>query len=99
MILVVGHFRVPVDHIATIRPLMRKVIAATHAEDGCLSYAYAEDVAEPGLIRVSEAWRNRECLTAHFQTPHMTRWQEERAGLGLYDREIKIWEVGEGEQV
>ena len=99
MILVIGHFRVPEENLEAIRPLMRKVIAATVLEEGCIEYAYSEDVAEPGLIRVSEKWRERACLAAHFATPHMKTWQEERAGLGLYDRSIRVWDVGEGEAV
>ena len=31
-------------------------------EDGCIDYAYAEDVLEPGLIRVSEVWRDQAAL-------------------------------------
>lgn len=99
MILVVGHFRVPEANLPAIRPLMRKVIAATLGKDGCIDYAYAEDVAQPGLIRVSEKWRNRECLAAHFASPHMGVWQRERAELGLHDRHIRVWDVDEGEAV
>ena len=99
MIQVAGHFRVPVENLAAIRPLMRAVIAATVAEDGCLAYSYAEDVSEPGLVRVFEQWRDRDCLKAHFGSAHMRRWVEERAGLGLYDRVIRMWEVGEGEPI
>jgi len=97
MILVAGHFRIPLEHLGAARPLMREVIAATHREDGCLSYSYAEDVSEPGLIRVMETWRDRTCLDAHFQTPHMARWVAERAEFGLYDRNIRLWDVDEGE--
>ena len=99
MILVVGQFRVPEANLAAIRPPMRKVIAATRCEDGCIDYAYAEDLAEPGLIRVSEKWRDRAALTAHFSTAHMAEWQRDRAELGLYDRNIRIWQVDEGEAV
>lgn len=99
MILVAGHFRIPLEHLDAAREPMRKVVQATHAEDGCLSYAYAEDVLEPGLIRVSEAWRDLGCLTSHGRSAHMAEWVNERAGLGLYDRDIKMWEVGEGKSL
>jgi quinol monooxygenase YgiN len=99
MILVIGHFRVPVENLAAIRPPMRQIIAETVREHGCIEYAYAEDLAEPGLIRVSEKWRDRACLAAHFAAPHMAQWQRERAELGLYDRSIRIWDVGEDESV
>jgi len=86
-----------VENLPAIRPLMRKVVTATLQEDGCLSYAYAEDITEPGLIRVSETWRDRASLARHFEAPHMAEWKRERAALGLFDREMRCWQVGEGE--
>ena len=96
---VAGSFRVPVENLEAIRPLMRAVIASTVQEDGCLTYSYAEDVSEPGLIRVFEQWRDGDCLAAHFTTAHMRKWVEERAGFGLFGRDIRTWEVGEGKPV
>ena len=54
MLVIVGTFRVPVDRLEEARPAMARVIAASRAEDGCDFYAFAEDLLEPGLIRVSE---------------------------------------------
>jgi quinol monooxygenase YgiN len=96
---VIGHFRLPPERLEEARPAMARVIEATLAEDGCLAYSYAEDVREPGLIRVSEMWESREHLTAHFQTAHMLNWVEERKGLGLFDRQIAVYELGEPEQL
>ena len=90
---VIGQFRMPPENMAAARPMMRKVMEATRAEDGCIEYNYAEDVLEPGLIRVSEVWASREQLMAHLKTPHMAVWGEERAGLGLYGRDITVYEV------
>lgn len=99
MILVAGHFRLPAERLAEARPMMRRVIEETRREAGCLAYSYAEDVLEPGLIRVSEAWESAEALAAHFATPHMRRWQEERAPLGLSDRDIVRYEVTSAERL
>lgn len=99
MILVVGHFRLPAERLAEARPMMRRVIEETRCEAGCLAYSYAEDVLEPGLIRVSEAWESAEALAAHFATPHIRRWQEERATLGLSDRDIVRYEVTSAERL
>lgn len=76
---------------------MAAVIAASRAEAGCLSYAYAEDVLEPGLFRVIECWTDRAALDAHFRQPHMTRWQTVRADLGMTERRVTAYEVGAGE--
>ena len=74
---------------------MRKVMLATRAEDGCIEYNYAEDVLDPGLIRVSELWASRAQLDAHMRTPHMAVWQQERNALGLSGRSISVFEAGE----
>lgn len=90
---VIGQFRIPPENMAAARPLMAKVMLATRAEDGCIEYNYAEDVLDPGLIRVSEVWASREQLAAHLKTPHMAVWGEGRAALGLSGRMITVYEV------
>jgi len=99
MIAVLGSFRFPVAALDQARPLMRAVVEATLAEPGCHAYSYAEDVAEPGLFRVTELWDTREALSAHFETPHMKAWVEQRAELGFFDREISLYEIGAAEKV
>lgn len=94
MIRVVGHFRLPVAQLDAAREPMRRVVAETLREEGCLGYSYAEDICEPGMIRVSEAWAQRDQLDAHLQTPHMALWREQREALGLYDRQIVVIEGG-----
>ncbi|HEY6815398.1 MAG TPA: putative quinol monooxygenase [Croceibacterium sp.] len=99
MIAVLGSFRFPAEAVEQARPLMRAVIEATLAEDGCRAYSYAEDVAEPGLFRVTELWDSREALSTHFATPHMKAWSEARAALGFFDRRIAVHEIGAGEEI
>ena len=96
MIVVVGQFRMPAENMAAARPLMEKVMLATRAEAGCSQYNYAEDVLDPGLIRVSEVWDSRAQLTAHLQTPHMLTWGEERIALGLSGRAITVFNADDG---
>lgn len=96
-IAIVGQFRIPVENLAAARPLMIAVMQASRAEDGCIEYNYAEDLGEPGLIRVSEIWESREHLAAHFKSAHMQRWIEERTGLGLLGRQVTGFEAERGE--
>lgn len=97
MIVVIGQFRLPVANLEVGRAAMARVIAASRAEPGCIAYAYAEDVLEPGLLRVNEAWESREALAAHFAMPHMKQWQRERAELGMTDRAVTAYEAGAAE--
>ena len=99
MIAVLGSFRFPPEAVGQACPLMRAVIEATLVEPGCRAYSYAEDVAEPGLFRVAELWDSREALAAHFRTPHMLTWAEQRAALGFFDRRIALHEIGAAEDL
>lgn len=99
MIAVIGSFRLPVERLDEARPLMAAVIAATRAEAGCLAYSYAEDVTDPGLIRVSERWTSREHLAAHFRTDHMAAWAQQRSEMGLSARDIHAYTLSDEEQL
>ena len=57
-LIVAGTVRVPPENIDRFRPHMKAMMQASRAEDGCMAYGYAEDVAEPGLIHVFEHWRS-----------------------------------------
>ena len=94
--MVVGQFRLPVERLAEAQDAMARVMVATRAEAGCVQYNYAADLLDPGLIRVSEVWEGRAQLTAHLQTPHMQQWVEERAGLGLSERSVTVYEADAG---
>jgi len=96
MIVVVGQFRLPVERLAEAQDAMARVMVATRAEAGCVQYNYAADLLDPGLIQVSEVWESRAQLTAHLLTPHMQKWVEERAGLGLSERAITVYEADGG---
>eukprot|EP01037_Dinobryon_pediforme_P013237 gene13237-13345_t len=76
--------------------MAQRVVEATCAEDGCIAYSYAQDLFDPGLIHVSEKWRDREALAAHFKSAHMQAWMAERASLNLTERNIRVFESDEG---
>jgi quinol monooxygenase YgiN len=92
-IIIAGTFRVPPENLEAFRPHMQKMLAASRAEDGCLVYSYAVDVADPGLIRVFEAWRDRAALEAHFAQPHMAEWRAAWPAAGAGARDLKLYEV------
>jgi len=99
MILVIGTVRLPPENLARARPAMRAMVEASRAEDGCIQYAYSEDLLVPGLVRVTEAWRDREALAAHFRTPHMAAWRAVFPELSITDRDLSLYEAGEPEPI
>jgi quinol monooxygenase YgiN len=98
-ILVIGTVRLPPENIDKARAAMATMVAASRAEDGCIEYAYSHDLLEPGLVRVTEAWRDREALKAHFQTPHMAAWRAVFPDLAITDRDLALYEAGQPEPI
>jgi quinol monooxygenase YgiN len=92
-ILIAGTVRVPPQNLEAFRPHMEAMLAASRAEDGCLEYSYAVDVAEPGLIRILEVWRDQAAIDAHFQTPHMAAWRAAWPSFGVSDRRLFAYDV------
>ncbi|MEH3101557.1 putative quinol monooxygenase [Sphingomonas adhaesiva] len=98
-LVIVGTVRVPVDRIADARPAMDAMVAASRAEDGCLDYAYAHDIADAGLIRVMEVWRDRAAFARHVASPHIAAWRAQWPALGIGERDLRLYEAGEAEAV
>ena len=93
MIVIEGTVRVPPEQIEAARPAMERMIRASRAEAGCLDYAYSLDLLDPGLVRVTERWKNREALAAHFATPHMAEWRAQFATFRITDRSLRLYEA------
>ena len=92
-LIIAGTVRVPPENLEAFRPHMQAMLEASRAEDGCVEYAYAEDVAEPGLIRIFEVWRDPAAIDAHFQTAHMAAWRAAWPQFGVSDRRLFAYEV------
>ncbi len=92
-LIIAGTVRVPPQNLAGIKPHMDAMLTASRAEDGCIEYSYAEDVAEPGLVRVFEVWRDQAALDAHFASDNMQAWRAAWPGFGVSDRRLIAYEV------
>lgn len=99
MLLIVGTIRIPPGSLDNARPAMTAMVNASRAEPGCVHYSYAEDVLEPGLIHVKELWHDRAALELHFSTDHIARWRASWPVIGVTDRQLKLFEIGEAELI
>lgn len=92
-LIIAGTVRVPPENLERFKPHMQAMLSASRAEDGCQEYSYAVDVADPGLIRVFETWRDQAALDAHFQTSHMAVWRSHWPEFGVSDRKLSLYEI------
>lgn len=95
MLLIVGTVRLPASNLGAARPIMRRMVEASRAEDGCIEYGYAEDVFVPGLLHVKEIWTDQTSLDRHFSSAHLMEWRAAWPALGIKDRNLVVYEVGE----
>ncbi|MFK4818719.1 putative quinol monooxygenase [Ochrobactrum quorumnocens] len=93
MLLIVGTVRVSAENLDEARPVMQRMIQASRAESGCIEYAYAQDILDPGLIHVKELWLDRVSLDKHFTSGHIADWRSEWPRLGITDRNLMLYEV------
>jgi quinol monooxygenase YgiN len=94
MLLIVGTVRFPPETLTDARPAMQRMILASRAEPGCIDYSYAEDILDPGLIHVNEAWRDEACFAAHAASDHLKSWRASCVELGAHDRNLSLYEPG-----
>lgn len=95
MLLIVGTIRLPSENLQEARPVMRRMVESSRAETGCVEYSYAEDVLDPGLIHVQEIWRDEATLKRHAASDHLKQWREQWPRLGIGDRHLRMYEIGE----
>lgn len=95
MLLIVGTVRLPPENLERAKPVMGAMVQASRAEVGCLEYVYAEDLFVPGLIHVKERWTDQSVLDAHFASAHIQVWRASWEGLGIGERNLKVYEVSE----
>lgn len=94
MLLINGWLKLASGEFDKVQTQAVAMVEATNQEAGCLHYAFARDVADPDLIRISERWESEEALGAHMASAHMAEFNKamgtvkiEGADLWLYSAE------------
>jgi quinol monooxygenase YgiN len=99
MLLIVGTVRLSAGRLDAARANMASMIEASRAEAGCLEYSYAEDVLDRGLIHIKERWIDREALDEHFNSAHIATWRATWPSIGIGERNLRLYQVGESQPI
>lgn len=91
MFLVQGWVRLAPEAMPKFREIGAKMIADTNAEDGCIHYTFAEDVTDPGLVMISERWRDQAAIDAHSSSPHMGAFLGAMGELGPQGMDVRLY--------
>ena len=94
MLLIEGWLKLASGEFEKVREAGIAMVKATNEEEGCIHYSFAQDIADPDLIRISERWASQEALAAHSASAHFGEFQKalgatkvEGADLRLYSAE------------
>lgn len=99
MLLIAGTVRIAPEKLSGARAAMQAMVTASRSEDGCGGYAYAEDMFEPGLIHISETWRDRAAIEAHAKSAHMAVWRAAGREIGISDRDLTLYETANPQRI
>ncbi|WDA40157.1 putative quinol monooxygenase [Erythrobacter sp. BLCC-B19] len=81
MLIVLAKAKVSADALAAAKPAIAAMVAASNAEEGCIAYAFTQDLGDPTIIHIVEKWVDDAALAAHFATPHMAAFGAAIAAL------------------
>lgn len=99
MLIVLAKAKLGAGSLAAARAAIADMVAASKAEDGCIAYAFTEDMLQPGVIHIVEKWQDEAALAAHFATPHMAAFGAAIAGLDFEVIEAVKFHADEGSPV
>ncbi|SOE46518.1 Quinol monooxygenase YgiN [Caballeronia arationis] len=92
-IAVIGTLRISPQQVRKVIPHLRTLIEASRLHEGCIAYDVAEDCFEPGVIRVSEIWNDRECLESHISHPDVQPWHAALRSFDVLESRYVVLEV------
>jgi len=90
---VFGTLRFPPDRVAEVLPHLKTLVETTYRADGCIAYDVALDPFDPGLVRFSELWPDKDSLDRHLRAPHLAPWREVARSCGLMARQFISYDV------
>lgn len=71
----------------------QRLIKATRAEPGCISYQLLQDREEPAHLTFVEEWASAEALDAHFMTDHFLAMKARSGELLVSPPDIRRYEL------
>lgn len=93
LVAVLGILRFPPDRIAHLLPSLHELLTATRTKDGCIAYDVAIDPFDPGLVRFSELWPDRDSLDRHLKAAHIEPWRAIARQNGIIERDFTAYDV------
>lgn len=99
MLIVLAKAKIGADAMPAAKAAIADMVAASNAEEGCIAYAFTQDILDPGVIHIVEKWTDDAALAAHFATPHMAVFGAAIAALDFQVIEAVKYHADDGAPV
>jgi quinol monooxygenase YgiN len=93
MIIVQGSARVSAKDYDRFKAFVVPIIEASRQEEGCILYAFASDLTDPTLIRITERWASQAALDSHLQQPHFAKLIGELGNYEVSDLVVMLYDA------
>lgn len=93
MVIALGDIYAQIPRREEVRGLMRETQARVREQPGCLSYAFAESLDDPGHFLLVEQWRDQEALARHFRSAAFADYQTQIASWLVRSSELRVHAV------
>jgi quinol monooxygenase YgiN len=87
---VVGDVHTLLGRREEVVALLRETQERARLEPGCLTYAFAEVVEEPGHYVVVQEWRDEAALQAHYRSGTFADYQERVGELLARPSDVRV---------
>lgn len=95
MIIVTGIIELESEDVWPATTAAAKMVEASEAETGCVSYRFSVDILNPRRFRIYEEWENEAALAAHAASDHMAEFRRKLGALKVTRRQIVKFELPE----
>jgi quinol monooxygenase YgiN len=96
MIIALGDVYAQIQRRREVVEVMRATQAQVREQPGCVSYAFAETLEDPGHVVVVQQWRDQAALDAHYRSEAFARYQARIGALLVRSSELRIFTVTAG---
>ncbi|MBP2656354.1 MAG: Antibiotic biosynthesis monooxygenase [Firmicutes bacterium] len=93
MLVVIAKLMVKPEKKAELFSLAQPLIAATRAEQGCISYTLLDDRNDPNACFFLEEWIDKAALEQHLNTAHICEWHKKSADLLAGKMDLKLFQA------
>ena len=90
-ITVVARLRAKEGKEQKLREELKKLLAPTHQEKGCINYDMHESTTDKSLFLFHENWTSENELKAHFETPHIKNLLAQFDELLAEPLDVTLW--------